>query len=330
MTRLITEDQIAEVLTMVDTIEAVEAAFRAHCQGQTQMPPKLYLNFEKGDLRAMPAYIHTPQLEAAGIKSVTVHLHNKELGLPTVMAVILLVDPETGKTEAILDGTLITAMRTGAAGAVATKYLARKDAKTAAFIGCGRQARSLLEGLIAVRPFRTIQLYDWKLQNAQLFKNWALTKYPFLTVLACDSVEAACKNADVITTCTPTTTPFLKRVYVAPGTHINAMGADAKGKEELFPEVLLNAKVIVDDWAQASHSGEINVPLDAALLDQDQIYAELGYVVAGKLPGRENDAEITVFDSTGLAIQDISTARLVYERAKDLPAVTRFDFASKA
>lgn len=326
MALIITQAQIEEVLTMTDTVEAVEAAFRAHCLGQTQMPPKLYLTFDRGDLRAMPAYIHTPTLNVAGIKSVSVHPRNKELGLPTVMAVIIIVDPDTGQTQAILDGTLITAMRTGAAGAVASKYLAREDAKTAAFIGCGRQARALLEGLLSVRHLRAVQLYDWTPQNAALYKNWALAKFPFLAVTACESVEAACRGADIVTTCTPSTTPFLKRVYLEPGTHINAMGADAKGKEELFPEVLLNAKVVVDDWAQASHSGEINVPLDAAIIDQDHIYAEMGYIVAGKLPGRESDGEITVFDSTGLAIQDIAAAGLVLARLKDVAGLQKAEF----
>lgn len=289
------------------------------------MPPKSYLTFRKGDLRSMPAYIHGRGFHAAGIKSVNVHPGNAAHGLPTVMAIIILTDPETGFPLAILDGTYLTAMRTGAAGAVAAKYLSRQDAEAAGFVGCGVQARTQLACLLEMRKIKHIRIWSFPGGAActEEFRKWASETYSLDAVILAD-MDDVTQGVDILATTTPSRVPLVRNV--SPGTHINAIGADAAGKEELFPSLLKNARIIVDDWTQASHSGEINVPLREHLLTRDDIYGELGLIVAGKLPGRRTAEEITVFDATGLAIQDIACASFVYEKLKDRPDIKRVAF----
>lgn len=303
---------------MSDTLKVVEKAFCEYARGNVQMPPKSYLSFPKGDLRSMPAYLAYNNI--AGIKSVNVHTFNKEL--PTVMAIILLVDPSNGYPLAVLDGTYITSMRTGAAGAVAAKYLSRKDAKIAGFIGAGEQAKTQLAGLLEVRSLKEIKAYDVDKEKASAFCEEASKKYNLCsTVLGIE--EAA--NADIVITTTPVRKPIVKADWIKEGCHINAIGADAAGKQELESGILKKAKIVIDNWEQASHSGEINMAVSQGIITKKDVYAELGEIVAGKKPGRQNDKEITIFDSTGLAIQDISTAFLVYNKL-DKTKLLKVDF----
>ena len=309
-TLLVTRSQIENVLNMRDCVSIVEEAFKLYGQGQVQMPAKMYLYFDKGDLRCMPAYIGS--IGMAGVKNVNVHPLNKSL--PTVMATITLIDPDTGFPLAIMDGTYITNMRTGAAGAVAAKYLSRDDSKTAAFVGAGTQARTQLEGLLITRPnICEVTVYDAGGEKMKDFARIAKDKFD-LNVKCSESVEDAVKNADIVTTTTPVREPLVKAGYIRRGTHFNAFGADASGKEELDPEILKKSRIVIDNWEQASHSGEINVPLSKGIITRQDIYGDIGEIVTGKKPARQSAEQITVFDSTGLSIQDIAVAAEVYKR----------------
>lgn len=312
-TRILTQRMVMQLADPDEILKAVEDAFRAYGLHQVQMPPKVYLFYPKydGDLRTMPAYIEA--LEATGVKIVNVHVHNHQRGLPTVMATIVLNDPQTGFPIAIMDGTYITALRTGAAGAVAARYLSRENARRIAFVGCGAQAETQLLMTLKVRNLEEVVAYDIDNGRRDRFCDYASKQYG-LKIVGENRLEDV-YTADIITTTTPVHEPILKGDAVRPGTHINAIGADAPGKQELDPAILLKAKVVIDDWEQASHSGEINVPVEKGLLTREHIHAELGEIVAGLKPGRESDDEITVFDSTGLAIQDIASAMTVYRRA---------------
>ncbi|MBN2254901.1 MAG: ornithine cyclodeaminase family protein [Deltaproteobacteria bacterium] len=314
-TLIITKKEVAEVLTPAVAIATVEKAFRAYGMGHVEMPAKSYLTFPKGDLRSMPAYIHGQGFDIAGIKSVNVHVANKgKYGLPTVMAVIILTDPETGFPLAIMDGTYLTSMRTGAAGATAVKLLSRKNAASAGFVGCGVQARTQLACAIEVRKLKTIKIWtapDEKLARA--FATWARRTYKLETFLS-NAIDDVTTNVNILFTTTPSRTPLVNAV--SPGTHINAIGADAEGKQELNPKIFKGATVVIDDWSQASHSGEINVPLRKRQISKKTIYGELGEIAAKKKKGRTSAGEITIFDSTGLAIQDISCAFVVYNELK--------------
>jgi ornithine cyclodeaminase/alanine dehydrogenase-like protein (mu-crystallin family) len=183
-------------------------------------------------------------------------------------------------------------------------------------IGAGAQARTQVAAILKVRPIQEIVVYDRHLTCSRPFAEKAAAMYG-IAVRPTENPAEAVFDMDIVVTTTPSRTPVVAREWVSPGTHINAIGADAAGKQELAPAILTAAKVVVDDWAQASHSGEINVALAQGELTPAQVYGSLGDIVAGKKPGRETAEEITIFDSTGLIIQDLALALAVYQRAKE-------------
>jgi len=312
---LLTKSEVEQLLSMRETIEAVEEAFKAKGMGKVQMPPKSYIFFREfnGDFRVMHAYLEN--LGAAGVKIVNAHPENPaKYGLPTVMAVIVLVDPKTGAPLAIMDGTVITNMRTGAAGAVAVKYLARKDSRVLAMVGAGVQAKTQLLAISEVMKVDEVRVNDISRVRAEEYVR-EMSRTLDAEFRIEPSTEKAVSGADIIVTTTPSRRPIVLNKWVREGTHINAIGADAPGKQELDPAILKRAKVVVDDLEQAVHSGEINVPISKGIFSTDEIYAELGEIVTGKVPARTSPREITVFDSTGLAVQDIATDWLVYQKA---------------
>ena len=320
----LSEDEVKSLLTMDEAIPAVEEAFREHGLGKAQMPPKSYLYYRKydGDLRTMPAYLE--ELDATGVKVVNVHPANPSAGLPTVMAVVILNSPKTGAPIALMGATFLTNMRTGAAGAVAAKYLARKRSRCVGLVGAGAQARTQLLGLSKTFDVEKVLVADVSLDRCRGLEGEAKS---FLDAeyLLTTEIKEVC-DCDILVTTTPSRKPLVKEEWISEGTHINAIGADAKGKEELDPHLLRKAKVVVDDLAQASHSGEVNVPLTEGLFAPEDIYAMIGEVVAGKVPGRENDDEITIFDSTGLAIQDVAAATRVHQKALETGMGTKLPF----
>jgi len=314
---LLTDREIKPLLEMNEVLEVVEQAFREKGLGRVQMPPKTYLYFERynGDLRVMPAYMES--LDASAVKIVNVHPDNRKFNLPTVMAVITLIDPKTGAPQAIMDGTEITAARTGAAAGVATKYLAREGASRLGIVGAGVQATKQLAFILHVTDLAEVKVYDIIEETKKKFVQKAKQQYQDIEIVAAESVEDAVRDADIISTVTPSRKPLILNEWIEDGTHINAIGADAPGKEELDPAILKRSKLVIDDWNQALHSGEINVPVSKGLINRDDIYGELGEIVAEKKKGRTARNEVTVFDSTGLAIQDTVVAKLVYKKATE-------------
>jgi len=267
MTLLITAKDVQSVLTYPLSLKTVEAAFKAFGQGKAYQPPKSYLTFKYGDLRSMPAYINAPGMNIAGIKSVTVHPDNhKKFGLPTVMATILLTDPRNGFNVAILDGTYITNMRTGASGGVATKYLSRKNSKVMALIGAGAQAYTQLHHIMLTRKLKEVRVHARSEKSMIKFCREMSKEYPKVTFLPEPDGKKACRGADIITTTTPARKPIIKKSWIDPGTHINGIGADAAGKQELETALTKSCKIVIDEWQQASHSGEINVPISRGKL----------------------------------------------------------------
>ena len=312
-TAILTGREIEKYLSMKQVLSIVEAAFAAYGRGKVQMPPKTYLHLDRyhGDFRAMPAYIEG--LEACGVKWVSVHPLNRRRGLPSIMALIILSDPRTGYPLAVMDGTHITNFRTGAAGGLAAQYLARKDSSRIGLVGCGVQAYYQLLALNEIFTVRHISVHDSdRVQQARFIKAAAAAG---LTAVPSGSVAGCVRDRDIVVTTTPSRKPIVKSAWIGAGTHINAVGADAKGKEELEGALLKRAKIVVDDMAQASHSGEINVPLSKRVIRASDIYATLGDVMAGGRKGRTSDREVTIFDSTGLAIQDVAVASYVYKKA---------------
>jgi len=306
-TLLLRKGDVAELLNMEEVTGVVEQAFRDYAAGRAQMLPKVYLRVEQGDFRAMPSAVPG----AAGVKWVNVHLRNHELGLPSIMGIIIYNDATTGYPLAIMDATEITAYRTAATSAIASRYLARPDSHTLGLVGAGHQAYTHLESHARVFSLEAVKVYDVRSEAVQAF----ISHFPHFKVKAASAEEVAA--SDIVCTLTPATAPVIRAAWVKPGTHINAVGADAPGKQELDPEILRLAQVVVDDMAQACHGGEINVPVRRGLFEQKHVWGTLVEIVAGAKPCRQDARAVTVFDSTGLAIEDLATARLVYEKARE-------------
>ena len=305
-TLLLDRNTVRTLMRMADVINVVEEAFKMCGEGKGKMPAKVYLSVEQGDFRAMPAALPG----CAGLKWVNVHPRNPSRGLPSVMAVLIYNDPETGYPLAIMDATEITAYRTGAAAAIASKYLARRSPHTMGVIGAGYQAYTQI--LAHAELFNPISINAFDISKAAVDR--LAQSLPHLSIKSCSVQEAA--SCDIVCTLTPSRSPVVKREWIRPGTHINAVGADAPGKQELEPSILKESIVVVDDLTQASHSGEINVPIEKGLYSVNEVYGTLAEVIVGKKKGRIDSKAITVFDSTGIAVEDIAVARLLFEKAQ--------------
>ena len=331
-TLLLDSDDVRANAPLPAVIDAVEAAFGAYERGDAQMPAKSYIDLPQynGDFRSMPAYLSvdadapeaaaSEDWDAAGIKWVNVHTDNAERGLPTVLGTMIYSDPETAFPLSIMDGRELTMLRTGAAAAVATDHLAVEDATSLGIVGAGVQSYTQLDAIAAVRPIEEVVIAD---RNAERVADFLGHFEDRFDVRAGEISEAAA--CDVLSTVTPVESPIVDRADVGEHTHINAIGADAAGKHELSDEILLDAKLVIDDYEQTTHSGEINVPYSAGTLTDSDIYGALGEIVVGDKAGREAADGITVFDSTGLAIQDVAAARVVYTAASEAGNGTEFD-----
>ncbi|WP_135821985.1 ornithine cyclodeaminase family protein [Halostella litorea] len=314
-TLLLNGDAVDENARMDEVIRAVESAFAAYERGDVQMPAKSYIELPRynGDFRSMPAYMDAGDWDAAGVKWVNVHPDNPaDHGLPTVMGTMIYSDPETAYPLSIMDGTELTMKRTGAAAAVATDHLAVEDATTLGIVGAGVQSYTQLEAIAQIRPIEEVVVADKDPDRVDAFRAEFADRFTVREGSIADA--AAC---DVLSTVTPVREPIVSAEDLGEHTHVNAMGADAAGKQELETAVLQSAKVVIDDHEQCTHSGEVNVPWSEGAIDDDDIYGEIGEIVVGDREGRTDDDGVTVFDSTGLAIQDVAAAHVVYAAADE-------------
>ena len=322
-TLLLESDDVAVNAAMAELVPALESAFAAYERGDAQMPAKSYIDLPQynGDFRSMPAYLDAGEWDAAGVKWVNVHPDNEDrFDLPTVMGTMIYSSPETAFPLAIMDGTELTMHRTGAAAAVATDHLAVSDASSLGIVGAGVQAYTQLRGIASVRDIERVVVSDVDEAAVAAFVDAFADEYDVQAGSPADA--AAC---DVLSTVTPVRDPVVQREAVGDHTHINAMGADAEGKHELADQILLDAKLVIDDYDQTTHSGEINVPYNEGTLTDEDIYGSLGEIVTDQREGRTDADGVTVFDSTGLAIQDVAAAHVVYEHANERDNGTEFD-----
>jgi alanine dehydrogenase len=314
----LTEKDVKRLLSTQEAMEAVELAFAEKGLNRVQMPRKLRILFKKysGDMRTMPSYLEG--LEISAVKVVSVNQENRsKYDLPTVMATLIMLDPKSGAPIAIMGGTWVTDISAGAAGGVAAKFFARKDSKVVGFVGAGAQSRTQLMALcILYERLEEIRVWSRTKETRKEFINEMKPRCNNVNqMVPVDEAENAVRGADIVVTTTPSTVPLVLNDWVSPGMHITCIGADAPGKQELDPAILKRAKIVVDDWEQASHSGEINVPLKQGIIKQKDVWGEIGEIVAGLKKGRTSSEEITVFTSTGLAIQDAVTANIAYKKA---------------
>ena len=299
--------EIAELLSVPECVELVEDLFLNF--DDTQMPPKVYMNVPNGDFRAMPAVVG----KTAGIKWAGLNI--KEEGKINIFAMVMINDIETGDLLAVLDAETLTAIRTAAVTGVATRHMSPSYAKTAAFIGCGHQTLRQIRAVAHVRDIETIKLFDLSEDRANSVKEALQYKDNYyqsqgIAVEVCESLEQCLWDSDIVTTLTPSRTPFIKYKDLKPIVHINAVGADAEGKRELHSCVLENVDLVsYDEWVQCSHSGEIQYAKKSKI---SQIWSPLSEIVQGRV--EKSGALRTLFDATGLAIEDVATARYIYEK----------------
>ncbi len=303
--RILSNNEVSDIISVSECMPVIEELF--HNLDKCQMPPKVYLTIPDGDFRSMPAVYD----KTAGIKWCGVHLDKTGLKRRcNIFAKVLINDVGSGKLLLMMDAEILTAIRTAAVTGVATKYLAKPDASIAAFIGCGNQTKYQIEAVCDARDITQIRLFDLDYTSCDILRSHF--RNSVYNIVICDDAEECVEPADIVTTLTPATTGFLQYDWLKESVHINAVGADAEGKRELNPSVLDHIDFVVyDNWEQCSHSGEIQyVPLEK----KRQTWASLGEVVSGKILV---SGDQTLFDATGLAIEDVATARYIYDKLEN-------------
>src|SRR6266850_1690794 len=306
---------VLELLSLRDCIDAVERAFRLHSEGRTLGPGVLSVPAEGGGFHIKAAGLVGEPSYFAAKTNANFPANPQRFGLPTIQGMVVLAHAGTGQPLAVIESGSVTALRTAAATGVAAKFLARRDARTATIVGCGVQGEMQLAALAAVLPLQRAHVVDLDHVRAESLATRARASLGFDVQPAKDLPEAL-RESDVCVTCTPARRAFLMAADVTPGTFIAAVGADAHGKQELEPALLISATVVVDVLAQCAEIGELQHVLSGGLMAREQVHAELGDVVAGRRPGRTRPDEITIFDSSGTALQDVAAAVAVYEKAR--------------
>ena len=328
MTLLLSRDDVQSLLTMQDAIPIVEEAFRQLALGNVIMPQRTVIRVAQhgGTYLGMPAYIGG-EVDALAVKVVSVYANNPgQYNLPTTIGTLLLNDPRTGAPLAVMDASCLTAVRTGAVTGVATRHLARKDAKRVGIFGAGVQAQTQLWAVCSVRPVESANVYDADATRARAYAD-EMSKRLNVKVNPVGEARQAVEGMDVIVTASSAHEPLFDGNWLVPGQHINAIGAHTPTARELDTTTIVRSKVVPDladaCWVEA---GDLIIPLNEGAITRDHVSASLGQVVAGLKPGRENDREITLFKSVGLALQDVSTASFVYRKALEAKAGVEFTF----
>ena len=321
-TLLLSREDIKECIDMPACLEIVEGVFRAHGEGNAVMPPKLHLEMDHVDgwINAMPAYLVSQN--AAGLKWAGGWGKNRDKGLPYIMAEILLIDPETGLLKSVMEGGYITDLRTGAATGVAAKYLAKKDSKTVAIIGAGKQGRMQLRALHHLFDLEEIRVVDIIQETS---RNFVKDMQEELGVIVRESrnPQEAVFEADIIVTATAADEILVKQGWVSKGAFIASIGS----YPEIDPQIIFNSnKIIVDSWAQSKHRGELSRLVQEGKIGEENIYGEMGEVVAGKKPGREAKDEIIIACLIGLGSHDIGCAQHVYKKSQKKGLGQTFNF----
>jgi alanine dehydrogenase len=312
--RILSRRQVLELLSLRECIAAVEDAFRLHAEGRTLGPGVLGVPAARGGFHIKAAGLVGSRSYFAAKTNANFPGNPERFGLPTIRGTVVLADAETGEPLAMMDSASVTALRTGAATAVAAKYLARPDSRSATVVGCGAQGAIQLAAIAAVLPLERVWVLDADPARAQGLAAQTRADLGIRISVATD-LHAALRESDVCVTCTPSRRPFVFLDDVPPGVFIAAVGADNRGKQELEPALVASSTLVVDVLEQCAEIGELQHALAAGLMTREDVHAELSDVVSGRRPGRARDDEITVFDSSGTALQDVAAAIVVYENA---------------
>jgi alanine dehydrogenase len=325
-TLVLTRGDVQHFVSLTDCIAAVEHAFRMHGEEKTQAPGMMGIHSSEGGFHIKAGILQLAHNYFAAKVNANFPSNPQRFNLPTIQGVIVLCDAQNGCPLAVLDSMEITALRTAAATAVAVRYLARKDSKVVTICGCGAQGSVQLQAIAQVLKLERAFAYDIEDERASHFAREWSNKLGFPVQLTKDLTHAT-RQSDVCVTCTSSRQPFLRREHIRPGTFIAAVGADNPEKQELAPELMVGNKVVVDVLDQCAESGDLHHALRAGVVRRSDVHAELGKVVAGTKPGRALNDEIIVFDSTGMALQDVAVAAIVYEKAAQAGFERTVEFA---
>lgn len=312
------QQDIQKSINMQDVISTVEGVYRAKSRGETAVWPTVFYEFEPGkaDLDIKSGIMKGMGL--FGHKTVSWFGENAGKGLPELMGLIVVYDAKTGCPVGLTDGVYITGLRTGAAGAIGAKYLARQDAEHLLIVGCGAQALFQIAAMLStIKTIRTVSVVNpHHPEKAASFIRTVSEKLEAEFHISCSgisfdapsSLPQAVGDSDIIVTITPSRTPIIERDWVKPGTHFSCIGADMEGKEELQPEILQSARIYADDMMHSIAAGEVELPLKSGIIQQSDLLGEIGDMMEGRVAGRTSEDEITVFDSVGMALLDIAVA----------------------
>ena len=318
---MLSQKDIQHTVTMGQAISAVREAFIELSKKEAVIPKRSQIPVQKtnGVSLFMPAYL--PGSQTLGAKIVSVFPNNQERKLPTVHAVMIVVDAETGRPTAVMDGTYLTALRTGAASGVATDLMSRKDARVVAIFGAGTQSRTQLEAICTVRSIEKVWVYDVMPRAAISYvKEMKKQENPIpADIFVAESPEQAVSEADVICSATTSFRPVFNDSDLKPGVHINGVGSYTPEMQEIPAPTVVRSKVIVDSrQAALAEAGDLIITIEGGFISDRHIHGEIGELAAGKISGRESEEEVTFFKSVGLAVQDVSVAELVLSRANEM------------
>lgn len=323
--RIMNRDEIMKVIEMKPVIESVKSVYTLKSKGETVVWPTTFHVFQedKADMDIKSGYLIGDKI--FGHKTVSFFADNAEKGLPTLVGVINVFDATTGCLMGVLEGAYITGVRTGAAGAIGAKYLARQDSENLFLLGAGNQAAFQVAAVLTEFPgLKKVTVYDaLSYDNSVRFVEGirARLKEEFaidasgVEFKACSAPEEDVPESDIIITVTPSRSPVIKKEWVRPGTHLSCIGSDAEGKEEIEPEIFENAKVFVDDMFHCIEAGEVEIPIKKGIIPKENI-TEIGDLILGKVQGRTSDEDITIFDATGMALLDIAAAKAALDLAE--------------
>jgi alanine dehydrogenase len=324
-TILLTRNQVAKLLTLEECISVVEQAFRLYGSGKASPPGILGVHTDGGGFHIKTSLLDLERRYFA-LKANANFFNNAKLhGLPNIQGLIVLCDGVNGYPLAVMDAIEITIQRTGAATAVAAQYLARRDSSTVTICGCGNQGRVQLSAISKILPIKSGFAFDVDRDRARQFSADMADKLG-IKIAVVEDPEEGIRRSDAVVTCTPAQRWFVKRDDVRPGTFVAAVGADNEHKQELDPKLMAGNKVVVDLLEQCATIGDLHHAIAAGIATRADVHAELAEIVAGRKPGRTSDHEITIFDSTGTALQDVAAAALVYEKASASKVGTALNF----
>ena len=315
MALVLTRQDVSSIIDMEEVIDTVRAAHADHAAGRANQPTRVTVPLPGTPSSILPMPAAVGPTGAAGLKLLSVFPDNPGKGLPLLSATILLVDPDSGRCDAVLEGGLLTAYRTAAASAVATGVLSRQESTTLGLVGAGIEARTHLRAMLATRPIDRVVVWSRNRATAERFASEMQDEPVQIDVV--DTPEAATRTADILCTLTPSPTPIVHGEWFAPGLHVNAVGTHWIDKRELDTEAIVRSRVVVDSRdANELECGDLMIPVAEGAITTSHFDDELGELLNDEKPGRTGDTEITMYQSVGVAIQDVATARMLVSKAR--------------